>query len=296
MRDLAENGDVLKATARSSGFPIIMSLIAETVDQDTRHAFRESGIYISSDPSIAMRALSWLYRRRNAHDASSDTSRQPLAVRNAPNSWDEVTRYCIDSDIAPAPWVVLSPDDRAATACAHMSYPLVVKVLPSEADHKTELGLIKLHVRTPEEVDRHAADFRKRLGKPNAGVLVQEMVQGGVEVVLSCLRNSDFGPIISIGTGGIAVELYRDVTHLLLPTSPDQVIAALKKLKLWTLLQGFRGKPPADVDALVRATVQFGDMFLATPDVAEFEINPLIVKGRGEGLAAVDALVALKSS
>ena len=123
------------------------------------------------------------------------------------------------------------------------------------------------------------------------GVLVQEMVGDGVEVVLSCLRQTDFGPVVSIGTGGVAIELFRDVTYLALPVSAEQVLAALRKLKLWTLLQGFRGKPAADVDALAGAAVRFGDMFLATPDVLEFEINPVIVRPKGQGLSAVDALV-----
>jgi hypothetical protein len=117
------------------------------------------------------------------------------------------------------------------------------------------------------------------------------MVGDGVEVVLACLRNTDFGPVISIGMGGIAIELFRDVTYLALPVCEEQVLAALRKLKLWTLLQGFRGKPMADVAALARAAVRFGDLFLASPQVQEFEINPVIVRKQGDGLAAVDALV-----
>jgi succinyl-CoA synthetase beta subunit len=167
----------------------------------------------------------------------------------------------------------------------------VVKVLPSDAEHKSELGLVKLRVATPADVDRIAAAFRDRMGKPQAGILVQEMADEGVEVVLSCLRETDFGPILSIGSGGIAVELYRDITHLALPVSPDQVRTALRKLKLWTLLQGFRGKPAADVDALVDAAVKLGDLFLATPDLKEFELNPVIVGKKGSGLRVVDALL-----
>ena len=117
------------------------------------------------------------------------------------------------------------------------------------------------------------------------------MVGDGIEVVLACLRNAEFGPVISIGTGGDAIELYRDVTYLALPVSEDQVVAALRKLKLWTLLQGFRGKPAADVKALASAAVRFGDMFLACAEVREFEINPVMV--RAQGLAAVDALVTI---
>ena len=200
-------------------------------------------------------------------------------------------RFCEESGVTPARWVVLGPDDQAAKACAGMTYPLVVKALPSEAEHKTELGLVKLRVQSPEDVDAHAADFRKRLGKPQMGVLVQEMVGDGVEVVLSCLRQTDFGPVVSLGMGGVAIELFRDVTYLALPVSEEQVLVALRRLKLWTLLQGFRGKPAADVGALASAAVRFGEMFLATPDVLEFEINPVIVRPKGQGLSAVDALV-----
>ena len=109
------------------------------------------------------------------------------------------------------------------------------------------MGLVKLRVQSAEQVDALAAEFRQKLGKPQAGILVQEMVGEGVEVVLSCLRKTDFGPVVSIGTGGVAIELYRDVVHLALPVSEEQVVAALRRLKLWTLLQGFRGKPAADV-------------------------------------------------
>ena len=123
-------------------------------------------------------------------------------------------------------------------------------------------------------MDAIADEFRAKLGKPAAGILVQEMAGEGVEVVLSFLRRTDFGPILSIGSGGVAVELYRDITHLALPVTGEQVRTALRKLKLWTLLQGFRGKPAADIDALVDAAVRLGDVLLDCPDIQEFELNP----------------------
>jgi acyl-CoA synthetase (NDP forming) len=110
------------------------------------------------------------------------------------------------------------------------------------------------------------------------------------------LRNTDFGPVLSIGSGGVAIELYRDVVHLALPVDEQQVLMALKTLKLSKLLRGFRGQPAADVDALARAAVRLGDMFLATPDLVEFEINPLLVRRKGEGVVAVDALVVAKDA
>lgn len=290
-RHLVANAEVFKALARE--VPVFLSIIGEPIEAEMRKDFRDAGVLLCADPSAAMSALSLLYRRRNAMRLPRPQARQPLATRSASNDWSAMMQFCEDSGVTPAKWVVLGSADRAAQACAQLSYPLVVKALPSEAEHKTEMGLVKLRVTSPEEVDALAGQFRERMGKPLAGILVQEMVGDGVEVVLSCLRNADFGPVISIGTGGVAIELYRDVSYLALPVSEEQVLSALRKLKLWTLLEGFRGKPAADVAALARAAVRFGDMFLASPEVREFEINPVMVKKSGEGLAAVDALVTL---
>ncbi|HSW19446.1 MAG TPA: acetate--CoA ligase family protein, partial [Ramlibacter sp.] len=290
-RHVVANADVFKAMAREA--PVFLSIMGEAVEPAIRQDFRDAGVLLCGDPAAAMKALSLLYRRRDAMHLPPPARREPLAQRPAPADWASMMQFCEDSEVTPAKWVVVGRDDRAAKACAQLSYPLVVKALPSEAEHKTEMGLVKLRVQSADEVDALATQFRERMGKPQAGILVQEMVGDGVEVVLACLRNTDFGPVLSIGTGGVAIELYRDVCYLALPVSEEQVLAAMQKLKLWTLLQGFRGKPRADIEALARAAVKFGDLFLASPEVSEFEINPVIVRKQGEGLASVDALVTL---
>jgi hypothetical protein len=285
---------MFKSLARD--LPVIVSFVGETMEADTRRSFREAGVLLAPDPSVTMQALGLLYERHRARSLPRLRPREAMPTRPAPRTWAEIMRFCEDGGIAPAPWVVLQPGQSAGQGCAALKYPLVVKVLPSDSEHKTELGLVRLRVQTPEEVDRLAAEFRQRLGKPDAGILVQQMVGDGVEVVVSCLRNTDFGPVLSIGSGGVGIELYRDIVHMALPVTAGQVAAALRTLKLSKLLEGFRGKPAADVDALVEAAVRFGDAFLACPDVTEFEINPVIVAPRGQGLLAVDALVTSRPS
>lgn len=293
LRNLSEYGQSFKQIAAQSRIPMILSFVGETLDPETRQSFRDCGILLSDDTAATMRAMSWLYRRREILSRPRAAAHRVTEKRAAPGSWAEIMRFCADAGIGTAKWTILGAQDRAATACSGMSYPLVVKVLPSESDHKTELGLVKLRVESPQKVDEYAAEFRQRLGKPDLNVLVQEMLEGGLEVVLSCLRNTDFGPVISIGTGGIAIELYRDVAYLALPVGAEEVVTALKKLKLWTLLQGYRGRPRTDIEALVKAAVRLGELFLATPDITEIEINPLLVGREGSGVAAVDALVAI---
>jgi acyl-CoA synthetase (NDP forming) len=286
---LQEDGEVYKRVARD--LPVIISFVGDVLPVETRQEYREAGVLLSPEPAATVHSLAMLYRLASYQSLPAQVSRPLPAQRAAPRGWAQTMAFCEEAGVTPAKWLILEPSDRAATACVALRYPLVVKVLPSESEHKTELGLVKLRVGSAEEVDRLAAEFRARLGKPEAGILVQEMVGDGVEVVLSCLRQTDFGPILSIGSGGVAVELYRDLTHLALPITREHVLMALSKLKLNTLLAGFRGKPAADIEALADAAVRLGDLFLACPEALEFEINPVIVLPRGQGLRAVDALV-----
>ncbi len=290
LRDLIDNGDAFKNAARTIGLPIIVSFAMEKVDTEIKKEFMDAGILVSDDPSHTMRALKWLYDRQRYTQikvATYDNTQSPLTV---PETWQEMMDYLETSAVTPAKWALVQPGTSAEEACANLAYPVVVKVLPDAAEHKTELGLVKLRVQTPEEVDAHAEDFRKILSNPNLPVLVQEMTTDGVEVVLSCLGNTDFGPVLSIGSGGVAIELYRDVTYLALPLTPEQVEQSLKRLKLWKILEGFRGAPKADVDALINAAVNFGNTILRTSNLAEAEINPVLVRPEGKGLVAVDFL------
>lgn len=290
MRDLVEQGDHFKKAVRDSGVPMIVTFAQEQVDVELKVEFMKAGIMCTDDPFNTMRALKWLYRRQAYRSIKTAPIGSSVPDILMPKTWPEMMSYLEKGGVTPANWKTLSAGETAYKVLKEMTYPLVVKVLPDAAEHKTEMGLVRLKVQTPDEVDAHAADFRRILGRPDLPVLVQEMVSDGVEVVLSCLGSTDFGPVLSIGSGGIAIELYRDVTYLALPVTPEQVEAGLKKTKLWDLLQGFRGAPKADVDALVSATVSFGNLILRTSDLAEAEINPVMVRPEGGGLAAVDFL------
>src|SRR5690606_35784008 len=120
------------------------------------------------------------------------------------------------------------------------------------------------------------------------GFLVQEMVSG-TEVLVGAREDALYGPLLVLGTGGVMVELIGDVALRLLPVSGDDVRAMIEGLKLGTLLAGFRGAPPGDTDALVDACLALGQFYLDhRPWLADIEINPLMVRPRGQGVCAVD--------
>jgi acyl-CoA synthetase (NDP forming) len=291
-RDVMERIDLLGRTGRDAGVPVFATFLGDALPAADRAALRVHGVLCARDPAEAARFLAWLYRARAAAErVSSDRPPGPATVAR-PASWPETAAWMEAAGIPLPPWRVIEGHGSATSTCAGLSFPVAVKALPEDSDHKTELGLLALNVADLAGVEREAARIRSALGRSDAGVLVQQMAQPGVEVVLAAVRNPDFGPVLAIGLGGVAIELFKDVAWLALPTDPAAVRKALAGLRVAEVLRGFRGKPAADADALVDAAVRFGDAFLATtPAASEIEINPLIVLPAGQGVVAVDALV-----
>jgi len=291
---------LLGEVATKTSAPVIVTFLGDSLPAAKRAELRNVGVLCARDPAEAALFLGWLYRAREAMlDASPSTGAshsiplRPSGAREAPgNTWPEVAAWLGAAGIAMPSWRILGSEDSAQAACAGLVAPLAVKALPGDAAHKSELGLLALNLLSAAEVEREAARLRSILGRAEAQILVQEMVGDGIEVLLAAVRNADFGPVLAIGMGGTTVELFRDVAWLALPTDSRRVRSALSHLKLDQLLRGFRGKPPADVDALVEAAVNLGNLFIASaPAIEEIEINPLFVRAAGLGVLAVDALV-----
>ncbi|MDN2581999.1 acetate--CoA ligase family protein [Aquibium sp. ELW1220] len=176
---------------------------------------------------------------------------------------------------------------EAVDAAEALGYPVAVKALGIA--HKSEAGAVRLNLRDADAVSA-AAQAMAGLG---TGLYVERMVTGGIgELIVGITRDPLFGPVMTVGTGGVMVELLKDSATLLLPATREDVLAALRSLKLFPLLDGFRGRPKADVDAAVEAILGIADFALAhATEVDELDVNPLIVCENGAWVA--DALMVL---
>jgi acyl-CoA synthetase (NDP forming) len=175
--------------------------------------------------------------------------------------------------------------------------PIALKILSGEILHKSEVGGVAIGI-PPEEAAASARAMLERVRKATSakvdGLLVQEMVQGGVEMILGFNRDPQLGPYLLLGAGGVATELYQDVALRLLPIDYATARSMVGDLKCSALLNGFRGRPVADSEALVNAIVAFAEMALTLGDrLQDAEINPLFVLPEGEGVIAADGLVVL---
>jgi succinyl-CoA synthetase beta subunit len=193
---------------------------------------------------------------------------------------------------------------EAVEAARQLGPRVVLKLLSREITHKSEVGGVAVNV-TPQDMAQRlrqmAADVQRHTGREPEAYLVQEMVSGAAEVIVG-LHQDSLGTAILLGMGGVVAELIRDTTLLLLPEdgaalTADEVEAALRRLKTWPLLDGYRGRERADVPALIEAVLAFSRMAGALQgQLLEAEINPLFVKPLGQGVCAADGIAILQEA
>jgi acyl-CoA synthetase (NDP forming) len=177
--------------------------------------------------------------------------------------------------------------DEAVAAANALGYPVALKALG--VAHKSEAGAVKLNLRNAESVWEAAI----ALAPLGSGLYVERMVRGGVaELIVGFTRDPLFGPVMTLGSGGVLVELLKDSATLLLPASRAEVEGALRGLKMFPLLDGFRGRPKADLDAAIDAVLALAGFVSRNADaVEELDVNPLIVCAEGQGAWVADALM-----
>ncbi len=176
-----------------------------------------------------------------------------------------------------------------------VSWPVALKILSPDLAHKTELGGVRLGVADPEALAREAAAMEERVaaaapGARVTGFLVQPMAQGLGEAIVGFRRDPEVGPVVLLGTGGVLAELFRDVSLRPAPVDVDEAREMIGDVKGLRPLAGWRGLPRGDLDAVARAVACLSRL-AARDDVAEAEVNPLIVGAEGEGVTVADAWV-----
>ncbi|MEV0317069.1 acetate--CoA ligase family protein [Streptomyces sp. NPDC050658] len=186
----------------------------------------------------------------------------------------------------------------AVRAAGLVGYPVVMKASGARLAHKSELGLVKVGLTSASQVRdayRELTDIARYEGIALDGVLVCQMVERGVEMVVGVTQDELFGPTVTVGLGGVLVEVLRDVAVRVPPFGESQAAAMLSELRGRALLDGVRGAPPVDVDALVEVVLRVQRMALELGDeLAELDINPLMVLPRGQGAVALDALAVCR--
>jgi acetyltransferase len=192
--------------------------------------------------------------------------------------------------------------EEAGAAAEQLGFPVALKVDSPDILHKTEAGVVRLNLGDAAQVRTAYAELltSAKTHAPQAritGVSVQEMVRDGVEVIVGVSCDPQLGPVLLFGSGGVMVEVYNDVALRRCPITRSEAQAMIAEVKGARLLQGFRGRPAADIEALADTLVRVSHLAMHLEGhLAELDINPLMVLPSGQGVKAVDALVVLRGT
>jgi len=290
-------------TALRRRFPATLLCLSCLYSPEFRQKLAEIGCLCVEEPVHAVRAVAALSGFRRAFEETPIIPEGrvfealPAGPIDEPIALAELSR----AGISVVPHRLARTADEAVRAAAELGYPVALKIVAPEILHKTELGGVALHLGSAEAVRTAFAEItaRARAAHPAAtlrGCLVAPMIDGAVETILGIQNDPTFGPMVALGLGGTLVEALGDIVLRAAPIGIDGARAMIARLKGRRILDGIRGAPPADVDALGDAIVCLSLFAAAHADEIEsLDINPFAVLPRGRGVLALDAVIARRS-
>ncbi len=268
-------------------------------------------------PEAAARALAamvkytdWVHRPRTPIRVFEDVDRE-AARRIIARAREEGRRFLPEPEahallraygFPTVPGQLARTPDEAVRVAHVLGYPVVLKVVSPQIIHKFDVGGVQLNLQTDEEV-REA--FRRIMERAQAavpeadlwGVYVQKFIAepGGLEVILGMHREPHFGPLLMFGLGGVYVEVLKDVTFRIAPVRELGAYRMLREIRAKALLDGYRGQPPRDVKAIAECIMRLSQLAVEMEDIAELDINPLLVMESGRGARVLDARILLQA-
>ena len=315
MTEIEETAHAVGRLSNNIDKPVLACFMGEAMVEPGIKVLREYDVPNYSFPertSLAFQAMSQYRKIKERQDPVYETfDADNAAVKKVLDTAKNDGRYAIGDAEAwdilkayglsiPRSQLAKTPQEAVEIA-AEIGYPVVLKIASPDILHKTDVGGVKVGLESPDQV-RDAFElmiYRTERYLPDAtvwGCQVQEMApQGGLEVLIGMNRDPQFGPLVTFGLGGIYVEILKDVTFRVAPFTRLDAEAMLEEIRSKALLDGVRGNPAMDKEAIVDTLLRMGQMVQEFPEIAEFDINPLIVYPKGQGAIAIDMRLVLAS-
>lgn len=282
-------------------YPQRVLVVISRGPEDAVQHIRQLGIPVFSSIDSAARGVAGLVRLSQLLEAPlspaevSTLSDKPLPATAFQNEFGAKRALASEGFAIPKEQQVHSADEAAQAAQA-IGFPVVLKVVSQDLPHKTEAGGVALNLNDAKAVRTAYTRIMANVAQhaPNAkieGILVAPMLIDGVELIAGISRDPVFGPVVMVGMGGIYAEVLRDVSVQVAPVSEKQALEMIRSLRLFSLLDGARGKAPLDQLAAARLVSQLSEFACRhSGQVAEIDLNPILVRAKGEGQALTDLL------
>ena len=292
---------------QGSGKPFVMALTVGALADAARQELRKRDIFYVDSFEDGLRILELMIAYDRAVGLLDQPASRPPNLATAdfgalPEGLlteSEVKALLASYGVKVAKEAFAATAEAAAEAAAKLGFPVVLKAVSRDIVHKSDVGAVAVGLADKSAVEAAAREMLQRIADaaPKAkvdGFSIQEMVRGQAEVIVGVRRDPQYGPIVIVGLGGIAVEILNDVAVATAPVSRSHVIKMIDSLKTAPLFKGARGKPPLDVDGLADAVERISWLaYDLGPRLIDLEVNPLIVSAKGGGVTAVDGRATL---
>lgn len=271
-------------------------------DRECITNYEAAGFTVFEDPSRAVVAISAMGKFGDAFARSPGLPPPTIPDLKLPDHTPneaEAKQLLVKAGISAAPEMICRTKEEAVAAAERFGFPVVMKIVSPDILHKSEIGGVLLDVAGAESVRKSFEILMQRAerhapGARTEGVLVARQLKGGVECILGVHRDPAFGPVAMVGLGGVFVEVMKDVAFHRCPFGVDVAKSMILSLKGAPLLQGARGRPKADVDALAEMLARLSVVAHQSGEkLRSIDLNPVIVLPEGQGAFAVDALVEI---
>lgn len=305
--------EIGKISSRTSK-PILACFMGEAKVQSGIKILAEYNIPNYPFPERAALAFQAMAKARDIQQSSLDSPPTTLSINTEPvktlfHKVLQENRFALsesEAQIIAEVYGINTPKSRLASTpqeaveiARQIGYPVVLKIASPDILHKTDVGGVKVGLDSPEEVTDafELMTYRATRYLPEArllGCLVQAMAPaGGTEILIGMSRDPQFGPLLTFGLGGIFVEALKDVSFRIAPISRADAQQMLSQIRSHALLDGFRGKPPLDKEAIIDVLLKINQLVLDFPEITELDINPLMVYPQKQGALALDFRIIL---
>jgi acetyltransferase len=314
MTDIMETAEIVPRVAKKIDKPVLCSFMGIVDVSEGIKYLEKNGIPNYPFPEAAVRSMSSMafygnlltLEKRRVRRVAADRDTAAVVIKDKLTGKDSYYMsekeaneilQCYGFPVLKS--ILLKDVSQIDEAAKEFVFPIAMKISSPDIVHKFDMGGVRLKIKSKEEARKAFEDIiaNAKKFKPSAkidGVIMERMAKGGVEIILGAVRDSKFGPICMFGLGGTLVEAIKDVTFRLAPMWEISAEIMIRTIKAYNILKGVRGAPPSDVDAIKDCILRLSQMLTDHPEIAELDINPLIVYPEGQGCVVADSRMLLK--
>lgn len=286
MTEIDKTAEIIGHYSKEFDKPILCSFIGGNLIDKAEQILNSYHVPNFRYPERAIKTMSLMWKwKKHIHEKNRDINNKILQSNINLKSLSTTEAFELNKNIRLniPDYEIIEPEENKIDVNTKIKFPVIMKISSPSLLHKTELGGVSSIISSDSQLKKTYTDLVNIININkihNSKIIIQKFVEKGVELIIGCKKDPSFGPILTIGAGGILTELLKDHSIILIPASVEYIGKSLESLKIYSLIKGYRKQKPLALDQLTTSIFRLTDFFLKNPNIEEIEVNPLILTDR----------------